>query len=71
MYGLDPVTRQCVYSTPCNWCTKWDKQCDKKVHCNHKWKSTGRGGGSISTDRSSGYTIYQCEKCGETKEVWD
>ena len=31
MYGLDPLTRQCVYETPCGWCTKWDKKCDKKM----------------------------------------
>lgn len=33
MYGLDPLTRQCTYSTPCGWCTKWDKKCDKKIGC--------------------------------------
>lgn len=33
MYGLDPITRQCTYSTPCGWCTKWDKKCDKKIGC--------------------------------------
>lgn len=21
----------CDYSTPCGWCTKWDKKCDKKI----------------------------------------
>lgn len=21
----------CVYETPCGWCTKWDKKCDKKI----------------------------------------
>ncbi len=34
MQGLDPFTRQCVYSTPCGWCAKWDKKCDKKIGCN-------------------------------------
>ena len=33
MYGLDPLTRQCTYSTPCGWCAKWDKKCDKKIEC--------------------------------------
>ena len=33
MQGLDPLTRQCTYSTPCGWCTKWDKKCDKKIGC--------------------------------------
>lgn len=21
----------CVYETPCGWCSKWDKKCDKKI----------------------------------------
>lgn len=31
MYGLNPITMQCTYSTPCGYCTKWDKKCDKKI----------------------------------------
>ena len=31
MQGLNPLTMQCTYSTPCGWCTKWDKKCDKKI----------------------------------------
>jgi hypothetical protein len=33
MQGLNPITMQCTYSTPCGWCTKWDKKCDKKIGC--------------------------------------
>lgn len=22
-------TFNCVYETPCGWCSKWDKKCDK------------------------------------------
>lgn len=22
----------CVYKTPCGWCSKWDKECDVKIH---------------------------------------
>ena len=25
------VQKSCTYSTPCGWCTKWDKKCDKKI----------------------------------------
>ena len=21
----------CIYETPCHWCSKWDKKCDKKI----------------------------------------
>lgn len=24
-------TFNCVYETPCGWCYKWDKKCDKKI----------------------------------------
>ena len=25
------ITGICPYKTPCGWCTKWDKKCDKKT----------------------------------------
>ncbi len=33
MQGLNPLTMQCTYLTPCGWCAKWDKKCDKKIGC--------------------------------------
>ena len=24
-------TINCVYETPCGWCSKWDKKCNKKT----------------------------------------
>ena len=24
-------TINCIYETPCGWCSKWDKKCDKKI----------------------------------------
>lgn len=24
-------TDRCVYETPCRWCSKWDKKCDRKI----------------------------------------
>lgn len=24
-------TINCVYETPCGWCSKWDKKCDRKT----------------------------------------
>ena len=24
-------TIDCVYETPCGWCSKWDKKCDRKI----------------------------------------
>lgn len=25
------ITGICPYETPCGWCSKWDKKCDKKI----------------------------------------
>ena len=24
-------TINCIYETPCGWCSKWDKKCDRKI----------------------------------------
>lgn len=24
-------TINCTYETPCGWCVKWDKKCDRKI----------------------------------------
>ena len=31
--SVKPKNEPCAYSTPCGWCTKWDKKCDKKIGC--------------------------------------
>ena len=31
MQGINPLTMKCTYETPCGWCTKWDKKCDRKI----------------------------------------
>lgn len=65
-------TFNCIFETPCGWCSKWDKKCDKVigekptsnidkfvlVNCDHEWEDY-----SIST---AGQT-YRCRKCGATK----
>lgn len=64
-------TVNCVYETPCGWCSKWDKECDKKTHTkpideslinkickskeDHEWEFCG-----VST----GGSHYRCKKCG-------
>ena len=62
MQGTNPLTMQCTYSTPCGWCTKWDKKCDKNIEepvkfntdCEHEWECLG-----MSTAGSD----YVCKKC--------
>lgn len=67
-------TSNCVYETPCGWCSKWDKECDKKISstininiynpidrldCSHEW--------TPMTSNSGTGIIYICSKCGATK----
>ena len=33
-------TINCIYETPCGWCTKWDKKCDKKIKDNKFLQTT-------------------------------
>ena len=75
-------TDRCVYETPCRWCTKWDKKCDRKIGttspynglfdretnaCNHEWLPTNAGG----ANNNGTYNTYYCKKCGQTKDVYD
>lgn len=72
-------TNACIYETPCGWCTKWDKECDKKiglhkyepVECAHEWEPTTRGGGFADESGVRTWTIWKCKICGEEKEVED
>ena len=67
-------TSNCVYETPCGWCSKWDEECDKKISstininiynpidrldCSHEW--------APMTSNSGTGIIYICRKCGATK----
>ena len=56
MQGLNPLTMQCTYSTPCDWCTKWDKKCDKKI---------GDHSPSISMPESEAQRIISYIKSGK------
>ena len=35
VYDIRTVETMCFYKTPCGWCTKWDKACDKKIECHN------------------------------------
>ena len=76
MYGLDPITRQCTYSTPCGWCCKWDKKCDKKIGCGNDKPQRGlRAASGILLDEThkpcaecahDGWNMPQCGECNIT-----
>ena len=56
-------TFDCIYETPCHWCSKWDKKCDKKIpergqraKCNLFDDAIGN---SVAvTDDDFGFNIY-------------
>lgn len=59
------VKETCTYETPCGWCSKWDKKCDRKIGCNNT--STSELDGVYSdkaTKRTNTITIG-----GETYEL--
>lgn len=59
-------TINCVYETPCGWCSKFDKQCDCRAQkeeenndeCGHIWETCGANSAGI---------MYRCKCCGKTK----
>lgn len=66
-------TIDCVYQTPCGWCSKWDKKCDRKIgntgdRCEHQWERASRSHGLVNKRT---YTIWKCKLCGAEKEVED
>lgn len=79
-------TINCVYETPCGWCSKWDKKCDKKVpergqriKCNpiddaftNKMCQSESDHEWKITELSSVGGSYMCRKCGAKKIVlWE
>lgn len=59
-------TLNCVYETPCGYCSKFDKKCDcratkeeeEKDYCNHHWETCGANTEGI---------VYRCKNCGKMK----
>jgi hypothetical protein len=54
---------QCTYSTPCGWCVKWDKKCDKKIGNNYIISETSP---KMNDDNSPGFS---CDKCVHFTEL--
>ena len=76
-------TENCVYETPCGWCSKWDKKCDKKTpergqraKCNPIDDAAANKTCQLESDHewectgmSTGGTDYMCGKCYARKTV--
>ena len=69
MHGTNPLTMQCTYSTPCVWCTKWDKKCDIKIGCgttNNKPQRGLRAKANMYDD-----AMNPCINCAENNKVFN
>ena len=76
-------TVNCVYETPCGWCSKWDKKCDKKIPEQEKETKYNFIYDTITnkicqsesdhewecTGMSTAETTYICRKCHARKTV--
>ena len=76
-------TENCVYETPCGWCSKWDKNCDKKTpECEQVAKCNPIN--DVTTNKicrsesdhvwecigmSTAGTDYMCRKCFARKTI--
>ena len=76
-------TVNCVYETPCGWCSKWDKKCNKeipkseqRVKCNPIDDTTTNKTCQSESDHewectgmSTAGATYMCKKCRVRKTV--
>ena len=75
-------TINCIYETPCGWCTKWDKKCDEKISDLHtkaydylmqtstnKICQTEEDHQWECCGMSTAGSDYRCKICGEHKTV--
>lgn len=65
------ITGICPYETPCGWCTKWDKKCDKKIgrETSKEEFATKHLGIWVKSDNPClecvhyGWSMPQCREC--------
>ena len=55
-------TINCTYETPCGWCTKWDKECDRKIGCKTEYSTHGYNPNKVNEDILSGRGLSKIEK---------
>ena len=64
MYGIDQITRHCVYKTPCGWCARLETECKmkcKSIEDECVYYKNGRCMGTKEMDLCKG------TKCGNFK----
>lgn len=78
-------TNNCIYETPCGWCSKWDKECDKKIKDQTNQADDFTGTAKVAfanklcqsdsdhewecTSIGTGGATYMCKKCYASKII--
>ena len=57
------ITGICPYETPCGWCAKWDKKCDKKIGCGDENPRRGLRAKTNIMDDSANFSYGKCLDC--------
>lgn len=71
MYGINPLTNECAYKTPCGWCARLNKECTKNKNYVEKReyvKNKDYTRNRVKID-FTGCTYYDDGKCLGTKEL--
>ena len=66
----------CPYETPCGWCSKWDKKCDKKIGCADEKPQRGLRANTVILDDMPtsihiGWDYEHCATCDSYEQCVD
>ena len=60
------IKKPCTYETPCGWCAKWDKKCDRKIPergLRAKLNPVDDAIEPCGTCENNGWDMPQCKEC--------
>lgn len=60
-------TINCVYETPCGWCSKWDKKCDRKIGMGTGTKVSQIDTNPTETAKTASSYPKKCRYCEEAR----
>ena len=55
-------TINCIYETPCGWCSKWDKKCDTKISCDNNTNKPPLPSVTLTTTRDGLFNLGSTRK---------
>ena len=60
---ISTVVIMCKYETPCGWCCKWDKKCEKKIGCGDDKPKRGLRAKANMYDDAITFSYGKCLDC--------